>query len=145
MKNKEVLALKAKKFYSSISIGGMIVSFILLFTLIGLNGTMIKGDITFGIMLCSIIFFALLLLYMFVNNHRLVVYPDRFEKYNLLTKKESIIEIHNPTDVIQLKKARQRLKYEELFMYLLKINYLKSKTEKDEKALSREIDIDKIN
>ena len=26
-----------------------------------------------------------------------------------------------------LKKARQRLKYEELFMYLLKINYLKSK------------------
>jgi len=67
------------------------------------------------------------------------------DKYNLLSKKESITEIHNPTDVIQLKKARQRLKYEELFMYLLKINYLKSKIEKDEKAISREINKDKID
>ena len=67
------------------------------------------------------------------------------DKYNLLTKKESITEIHNPTDVILLKKARQRLKYEELFMYLLKINYLKSKIEKDEKAISRKIDREKID
>lgn len=67
------------------------------------------------------------------------------EKYNLLSKKEAICEIHNPTDVINLKKARQRLKYEELFMYLLKINYLKSKIEKDEKAISREINRDKID
>ena len=44
------------------------------------------------------------------------------EKYNLLSKKESICEIHNPTDVINLKKARQRLKYEELFMYLHREN-----------------------
>ena len=67
------------------------------------------------------------------------------EKYNLLSKKEAICEIHNPTDVINLKKARQRLKYEELFMYLLKINYLKSKIEKDEKAISREINREKID
>jgi len=67
------------------------------------------------------------------------------EKYNLLTKKESIIEIHNPTDVIHLKKARQRLKYEELFMYLLKINYLKRKIEKDENSISREINQEKID
>ena len=67
------------------------------------------------------------------------------EKYNLLSKKESICEIHNPTDVINLKKARQRLKYEELFMYLLKINYLKGKIEKDEKAISREINREKID
>lgn len=66
------------------------------------------------------------------------------EKYNLLSKKESIMEIHNPTDIVLLKKARQRLKYEELFMYLLKINYLKSKIEKDEKAISRDINKDKI-
>jgi len=62
-----------------------------------------------------------------------------------MSKQEAISEIHNPTDVVFLKKARQRLKYEELFMYLLKINYLKSKIEKDEKAISREINKDKID
>ena len=49
------------------------------------------------------------------------------EKYNLLSKYEAISEIHNPTNIELLKKARQRLKYEELFLYLLKINYLKEK------------------
>jgi len=67
------------------------------------------------------------------------------EKYNLMSKRESISEIHNPTDIVSLKKARQRLKYEELFMYLLKINYLKSKIEKDSKAISREIKREKID
>ena len=67
------------------------------------------------------------------------------EKYNLLSKKESICEIHNPSDVISLKKARQRLKYEELFMYLLKINYLKNKISKDEKSIKREINKEKID
>ena len=33
-----------------------------------------------------------------------------------LSKKEAICEIHIPTDVINLKKARQRLKYEEKFL-----------------------------
>jgi len=65
------------------------------------------------------------------------------EKYNLMSKYEAISEIHNPTDVIFLKKARQRLKYEELFMYLLKINYLKSKIENGN-AIERNIDIDKV-
>ena len=67
------------------------------------------------------------------------------DKYNLLSKKDSISEIHNPTDVVLLKKARQRLKYEELFMYLLKINYLKSKIEQDEQAISRKLKRDKID
>ena len=67
------------------------------------------------------------------------------EKYNLLSKYEAISEIHNPTDITLLKKARQRLKYEELFMYLLKINYLKEKINNDSNAIKREIDNDKIN
>lgn len=67
------------------------------------------------------------------------------DKYNLISKKEAISEIHNPTDITLLKKARQRLKYEELFMYLLKINYLKSKIEKDGKYISREINREKID
>ena len=67
------------------------------------------------------------------------------DKYNLMTKYEAIVEIHNPTDVILLKKARQRLKYEELFIYLLKINYLKMKNQEDEHALTRNIDKVKLD
>ena len=67
------------------------------------------------------------------------------EKYNLLSKYESVCEIHNPTDITLLKKARQRLKYEELFMYLLKINYLKEKMNNDELAIIRELDRPKID
>ena len=66
------------------------------------------------------------------------------EKYNLMSKFEAISEIHNPTDIALLKKARQRLKYEELFMYILKINYLKSKIDSDELAITRDINLDKI-
>ena len=67
------------------------------------------------------------------------------EKYNLLSKYEAVCEIHNPTDITLLKKARQRLKYEELFMYLLKINYLKEKMNNDELAIIRELDRPKID
>ena len=67
------------------------------------------------------------------------------QKYGLLSKYEAISEIHNPSDVTLLKKARQRLKYEELFMYLLKINYLKNKISNDDKAIERKIDKDKID
>ena len=59
------------------------------------------------------------------------------EKYSLLSKYEAISEIHNPTDIISLKKARQRLKYEELFMYLLKINYLKQKLQEESSCITR--------
>ena len=72
--------------------------------------------------------------------------PDYLlEKYDLLSKYESIAEIHNPTDITLLKKARQRLKYEELFFYLLKINYLKEKINNDEHAITRTIDNKKID
>lgn len=66
------------------------------------------------------------------------------EKYNLLTKKEAIKNVHIPEDILSVKKARQRIKYEELFLYMLKINYLKSKIESDKNAISRKIDSEKI-
>ena len=72
--------------------------------------------------------------------------PDYIlEKYDLLSKYDAIAEIHNPKDVNQLKKARQRLKYEELFFYLLKINYLKEKINNDKEAIERKIDRTKID
>lgn len=67
------------------------------------------------------------------------------EKHNLLSKYESLSEIHNPTEIMLLKRARQRLKYEELFLYLLKINYLKDKNNSSLGAITREIAYDKIN
>lgn len=66
------------------------------------------------------------------------------EKYNLLTKYEAICEVHNPSDITLLKRARQRLKYEELFMYLLKINYLKQNNNSNEDSITRTIDYSKI-
>mgnify|MGYP001539889188 CR=1 FL=1 len=65
------------------------------------------------------------------------------EKYNLMNKKSAIKNIHVPEDILLLKKARQRIKYEELFMYVLKINYLKNKINNDNLAIERNIDKDK--
>ena len=67
------------------------------------------------------------------------------EKYNLMNKKSAITNIHVPEDILLLKKARQRIKYEELFMYVLKINYLKNKINNDNLAIERNIDKDKLD
>lgn len=67
------------------------------------------------------------------------------EKYNLLSKKIAIQNIHNPVDILVLKKARQKIKYEELFMYVLKLNYLKRKISNDANAIERVIDREKID
>ena len=67
------------------------------------------------------------------------------EKYNLFNINDALYQVHFPSDILSLKKARQRLKYEELFMYLLKINYMKLKINNDKKAISRNISQDKIN
>ncbi len=67
------------------------------------------------------------------------------EKYNLMNKKSAIKNIHVPEDILLLKKARQRIKYEELFMYVLKINYLKNKINNDNLAIERNIDKEKLD
>ena len=67
------------------------------------------------------------------------------EKYNLVDKKTAVKNVHIPEDILSLKKARQRIKYEELFMYVLKINYLKKKINEDESAIERNIDKSKID
>ena len=67
------------------------------------------------------------------------------EKYDFIDKKTAIKEIHKPTSLSLLKKARLRLKYDELFRYMLKITYLKNKIKYDDKAIKRDIDYEKIN
>ncbi len=52
--------------------------------------------------------------------------PQEFvQKYNFILKKESLEKIHMPKNNEDIKKATLRLKYEELFNFLFKINYLK--------------------
>lgn len=62
------------------------------------------------------------------------------ERYHFLDKLSSIFNIHHPKDVISYRKSLQRLKYEELFLYLLKIHYLKLSICNDSKAIEREFD-----
>ena len=69
--------------------------------------------------------------------------PDYInEKYKLPNKKQAIKEIHNPTSIENLKKVRSKLKYEELFMFMLKINYLKNKNHKE--GLKKKIEYSKV-
>ncbi|MCI8777549.1 MAG: ATP-dependent DNA helicase RecG [Bacilli bacterium] len=52
--------------------------------------------------------------------------PDKYiQKYDFIIKEEAVKIIHNPTNTCLLKKALERLKYEELFLFMIKINYLK--------------------
>lgn len=54
--------------------------------------------------------------------------PEQFkEKYNFLPKEEAIQIIHKPQNINELKQAKVRLIYEEFFLFMLKINYLKIK------------------
>ena len=65
------------------------------------------------------------------------------EKYNFLDKKESLRIIHNPSKDIN--NAIKRCKYEELFLFSLKMNELKNKNSKNNIGYKRNIDRDKIN
>ena len=67
------------------------------------------------------------------------------DKYNFLDYDKIIKTMHNPEDVISLKKARRQIKYEELFTYLLKIAYMKKKITSDEFGIARIIDKAKID
>ena len=65
------------------------------------------------------------------------------EKYNFLDKKESLKIIHNPNKDIN--NAIKRCKYEELFLFSLKMNELKNKNSKNNIGYSRNIDRNKVD
>ena len=70
--------------------------------------------------------------------------PDKvIEKYKFISKEEAVKNAHNPNNKSELKKAINRLKYEELFNFMLKINYLKS-TKKKNIGLERNVEFEKI-
>ncbi len=64
--------------------------------------------------------------------------PYLQEKYHFVNKKTALNIIHNPSDLDKLEIIKKRLKYEELFMFMTKVNYLKEKNKK-ESGLERNI------
>ena len=61
------------------------------------------------------------------------------EQYNLLSDNESLIEIHNPTSLQKLKQAKLKLKYEELFEFMFKINMMKIKNQINGEFVEKDI------
>lgn len=66
-------------------------------------------------------------------------------KYDFLNKKTALNIVHNPSTREKLKNAMIRLKYEELFLFMTKINYLKLKNKKVDDGFCKKYDIDKFN
>ena len=72
--------------------------------------------------------------------------PEEYlSKYNFSNKKTSLNVIHNPSTMEKLKEVTIRLKYEELFAFMFKINYLKLENKKNNKGIAHEIDHSKLD
>ena len=82
-----------------------------------------------------------------LENNKLIDYIPNYisSKYNFIEKNISLYNVHNPKDINSLKQSMLRLKYEELFMFMLKINILKDKKSNYTKGYNRNININFIN
>ena len=67
------------------------------------------------------------------------------DKYNFVSKKLALSILHNPSDKEKLEEVLKRLKYEELFEFMFKINYLKYKRRKENIGIKRDVDIQKLD
>lgn len=66
-------------------------------------------------------------------------------KYNFISKKKAIEKIHFPKDIGEVKEAKLKLIYEELFKFMFKINYLKFEKTKEEKTSVKVCSKDKLD
>ena len=72
--------------------------------------------------------------------------PDYLnERYNLISKKSAVNMIHNPKNEDEVKKALIKLKYEELFQFMFKINYLKEVNKESKIGYLRNVDPEDVN
>ena len=67
------------------------------------------------------------------------------DKYNFINKKDALNIITNPSDVKSLNLSLERFKYEELFLFTLKVNELINRNSINNIGNSRSINKDKIN
>lgn len=72
--------------------------------------------------------------------------PDYLkEEYGLLRKDIALRYIHHPSNESNIKQAVVRLKYEELFMFMLKMNYLKYAKKNQKVGISKVFDRDIVD
>ena len=76
-----------------------------------------------------------------LNSYKAIDYIPKYlrDKYSFIHKIEALKEIHNPTSTSKLKMSINRLKYEELFIFMLKISRLKKGRNKTV-GIKRDID-----
>ena len=67
------------------------------------------------------------------------------DKYKFMNKLEAAYNIHFPSNIDILKKARLRAIYEEFFIFMFKMNYLKHQYDLDNVGLGREVDRLKVD
>lgn len=68
--------------------------------------------------------------------------PEKFNvKYKFMNKEEAIRRIHNPISIKEVKEARLKLIYEELFKFMFKINYLKYAKTKEGNKIPKNVDV----
>ncbi len=67
------------------------------------------------------------------------------EKYKFLTKKDAVNKMHNPKNEEDVKAALIKLKYEELFEFMFKINYMKEINKENKSGYVRKVDIESVN
>lgn len=65
------------------------------------------------------------------------------EKYHFNSKMKAIQNIHNPKNMDEFKLSLNRIKYEELFLFMLKMNYLKN-NKKNKIGLERNVDYELV-
>ena len=66
-------------------------------------------------------------------------------KYKFISKRDAVNLIHNPNNQNDVKKALLKLKYEELFEFMFKINYLKKINKTSRVDYIRNVDVTRIN
>ena len=67
------------------------------------------------------------------------------QRYNFSNKKTALNIVHNPPSIEKLKESQIRLKYEELFEFMFKINYLKEQHKKEKTGIKRNLTEDDLN
>ena len=67
------------------------------------------------------------------------------EKYKFISKKDAVLKIHNPKDESDVKQALIKLKYEELFEFMFKINYMKEVNKENKAGYLREVNTEEVN
>lgn len=83
---------------------------------------------------------------LFFQDYKIIDYvPSKYvSKYQFISKRQSLEKVHFPKNLKELHLASQRLKYEEAFKFMFKMNYLKMNT-KNNDGLVRNVDFEKVS